>query len=77
MPAVALKRIDVVTAVSMIGVLSPLIRSAVLWAFRFESSDVVRAEACRAIALLDLEGDDVVSVLQQRYLVEDRHTIRR
>jgi len=49
----------------------------VLWAFRFGSSDVVRAEACSAMTSLDLEGSDVISVLEQRYLVEDSDTVRR
>ena len=61
----------------MVGELRPFIRSALLWALRFESSDPVRAEACRAVTLLDLEGSDVITVLQERYLVEDSDTIRR
>jgi len=64
-------------AVTVIGESRPFIRSALLWALRFESSDLVRAEACRAVTSLDLEGSDVITVLQERYLVEDSSTIRR
>ena len=57
--------------------LNALVRSTILWAFRFESSDLVRAEACRAMTLLDLEGSDIIAVLQERYLVEDSETVKR
>jgi len=66
-----------ISAVTLIGVLQPAVRSAILWAFRFESSYLVRAEACRAVTLLDLEGSDVITVLQERYLVEDSDTVKR
>ena len=56
---------------------STAVRAAVLWAFCYETSDVVRAEACRAVTLLDLDGTDVIAVLQQRYLVEDSDIVRR
>jgi len=63
--------------VAVIGVLQPAIRSSLLWAFRFESSDLVRAEACRAVTSLDLQGSDVITVLQERYLVEDSDIVKR
>jgi len=66
-----------ITAVTVIGVIQPAVRSAILWALRFENSDLVRAEACRAVTLLDLEGSDVISVLRERYLVEDNDTVKR
>jgi len=66
-----------ITAVGVLGVVQPVIRSALLWACRFESSDLVRAEACRAVTLLDIEGSDVISVLQQRHLVEHSDTVQR
>jgi len=66
-----------VSAVTVIGSVPPSVRSAVLRAFRFESSDLVRAEACRAVTLLDLEGSDVITMLQERYLVEDSDTVKR
>jgi len=66
-----------ISAATLIGVLQPDVRSAILWAFRFESNDLVRAEACRAVTLLDLEGSDVITVLQERYLVEDSDTVKR
>jgi len=66
-----------ISAVTVIGVLQPLIRSSLLWAFRFESSDLVRAEACRAVTLLNLEGSDVITVLQERFLVEDSDIVKR
>jgi len=69
--------LNCISAVALIGVVNSLVRSAVLWAFRFDGSDVVRAEACRAVTLLDLEGSDVISLLEQRYLVEDSDTVRR
>jgi len=65
------------SAVTVIGQLQPQIRSILLWALRFESSDRVRAEACRAVTLLDLEGNDVITVLQERYLVEDSDKVKR
>ena len=55
-------------AVALSGVASPAVRAAVLWAFRYETSDVVRAEACRAVTLLDLDGTDVIAVLQSATL---------
>jgi len=65
------------SAVTQIGLVVPTVRSAVLWAFRFESSVLVRAEACRAVTLLDLHGSDVITALQQRHLVEHSDAVKR
>ena len=45
------------------GVASPAVRAAVLWAFRYETSDVVSAEECHAVTLFDLDGTDVIAML--------------
>jgi len=62
--------------VVLTGVASPNVRAAVLWAFRFETSDVVSAEECHTMTLLDLDGTDVIAVLQQRYFAEDSNIVR-
>jgi len=59
------------------AVASPVMRAAVLWAFCYETSDVVSAEACHAVTLLDLDGTDVIDMLQQRYFAEDSDIVRR
>ena len=51
---------------------SPAVRAVVLWAFRYETG----AEACHAVILLNLDGTDVVAMLQQRYFAEDSDIIR-
>jgi len=65
------------TAVTQIGVVVPAVRSAVLSAFRHGTSEMVRAEACRAVTFLDLHGSDVITALQQRYLLEHSDTVKR
>jgi len=66
-----------VSAITLIGVVNPRLRSAVLWALRFESSDLVRAEACRAVNALRLKGSDVINTLQDRYDVEESDAVKR
>jgi len=51
---------------------SPAVRAVVLWAFRYETS----AEACHVVTLLDLDGTDVIAMLQQRYFAEDSDIVR-
>ena len=34
------------------------------------------AEACHAVTLLDLNGTDVIAMLQQRYFAEDSDIVR-
>jgi len=64
-------------AVALSGVASTAVRAAVLWAFCYETSDVVSAEACHAVTFLDLEGTDVIAMLQQRYFAEDGNSVLR
>lgn len=65
-----------ITAVALVGVVNPAVRSSIFRVFRFDSSALVRAEACRATTLLDLEASDVIGVLQERYHVEESDTVR-
>jgi len=65
------------SVVALIGATSPAMRVAVLWVFRYETSDVVCAEACCAVTLLDLDCTDVIAVLQQHYFVEESDIVPR
>jgi len=66
-----------VTALGQIGITTPVIRNAILWAFRFENDSAVRSEACHTAYKLHLTGDDVIGTLQERYLVESSERDKR
>ena len=51
-------------------------RECILWAFRYEDQDGVRAEACNTIMQLGMSDPEVVQVLQDRYLVEGSEVVR-
>jgi len=51
---------------------SPAVRAVVLWVFRYETS----AEACHGMILLDLDGTNVIAMLQQRCFAEDSNIVR-
>ena len=53
------------------------IHNAILWALRFEDEPAVRLEACVAIRKLNYSSDDVISVLQDRVLVEPDPIVKR
>ena len=65
------------SALSVIGITTPVIHNAILWAFRFESDSTVRSEACHTAYCLHLTGDDVISTMQERYLVETSENVKR
>lgn len=64
-------------ALGAIGIKTPDIRHAILWAFRFERNETIRAEACRSASKLHLDGADVITTLQDRYLVETSESVKR
>ena len=56
---------------------SDKVRECLIWAFRYEEQPGVRAEACHTLIRLGLKDDDVVHILQERYLVENNEIVRR
>ena len=52
-------------------------KSTILWAFRFEEEEGVRAEACHAVVAMRLEGEEITEILQDRYLVETSSIVLR
>ena len=66
-----------VAALGAIGVVTPEVRQCVMWAFRFEDQEGVRAEACHSLTCLKLKDPEVAHALQERYLVETSETVRR
>jgi len=59
------------------GIAMNEIYNAILWALRFEDEPAVRLEACVAIRKLNYSSDDVISVLQDRVLVEPDPIVKR
>lgn len=53
------------------------VRECVLWAFRFEEQEGVRAEACRAVINLRMLDDEVAHIIQDRCLVEDSEIVQQ
>ena len=62
-------------ALGIIGIVTDEVNECVLWALKYEEMPGVRAEACQALILLELE--DVVSVLQDRLLVESDRLVQK
>ena len=56
---------------------TPEVRNSVMWAFRFEDQEGVRAEACHSLTNLKLKDPEVVHALQERYLVETSEIVRK
>ena len=64
------------TALGDIGKLNDNIQAAVVWAIRFESEPGVRAEACRTLVRIGVQGTDVPPLLQDKLLVEPDKVVR-
>lgn len=48
-----------------------------LWSIRYEKVAAVRAEACNAVAVLGLRDERLLSVLQDRLVVETEELVKR
>ena len=57
-------------ALASIGVVNEKLHEMLLWAIRYEKVAAVRAEACSAVATLGITDSQLVSVLQDRIVVE-------
>jgi len=68
---------DIVLALGFSGVVTEAVRKTLIWAFRYDTEEGVRAEACRAVTALQLKGDDIVQILQDRYLVETSDLVKQ
>ena len=55
---------------------SESMRECILWAFRYEDQEGVRAEACNTIMKLNMNDMEVLQILQDRYLVETSEVVR-
>lgn len=65
------------SGLGVLDVLTPEIRRVLLWAFRFETQEAVRAEACHSIVALRMRGPDIVDVMHDRNLVEKGELVRK
>lgn len=66
-----------VAALGSIGVVDDKLIEVLLWSIRYEKVAVVRAEACNAVAVLGLRDERLVSVLQDRLVVETEELVKR
>lgn len=64
------------SAIGKIGEVNNKIKECLLWALRYEAKAGVRAEACHSLIALNIGDDDVISILQERLLVESDHIVR-
>lgn len=48
-----------------------------VWSMRYSNLAAVRAEACKAVAQLGLKDSRILSVLQDRVMVETEEVVRR
>ncbi|KAK7109002.1 hypothetical protein V1264_013121 [Littorina saxatilis] len=65
-----------IQALGRTGVVTESIKECLLWAMRYEEKAGVRAEACHSLMALDIMDDDVISILQERLLVETSQLVR-
>ncbi len=63
-------------ALGIIGVVTDVVRSCVLWALRYEDQEGVRAEACHTVIVLQLKDSEVAQILQDRLLVETSNIVK-
>lgn len=66
-----------VLALGSSGVVTEAVTKTLVWAFRYDTEEGVRAEACHAITALQLKGDNIVQILQDRYLVETSDLVKQ
>jgi hypothetical protein len=59
-----------IKALAETGIDQKEIFESIIWALRFEDEPAVRLEACAAVRKLRYNNNDVISVLQDRVLVE-------
>lgn len=66
-----------VVALGSIGVVDDKLIEVLLWSIRYEKVAAVRAEACNAVAVLGLRDERLLSVLQDRLVVETEELVKR
>ena len=66
-----------VLAIGEVGEQSEEVQEVLLWALRYEREEAVRAQACHAVQLLNLQNDRVVEILQDRVAIEASEVVRR
>ena len=65
------------TALGCTGVVNDKVTKVLLWAMRYEKVPAVRAEACNAVAQLKIRDESILSVLQDRLVVETDDLVKR
>lgn len=66
-----------IAALGSIGVVDDKLIEVLLWSIRYEKVAAVRAEACNAVAVLGLRDERLLSVLQDRLVVETEELVKR
>ncbi len=68
-----------IRALSLIGERSPEIRKSLLWSLQFEIDPLIRTEACHCIIILfkNPKDDELINILQERYLLESEPIVRQ
>lgn len=66
-----------VAALGSIGVVDDKLIDVLLWSIRYEKVAAVRAEACNAVAVLGIRDERLLSVLQDRLVVETEELVKR
>ena len=53
------------------------VTQVLIWAMRYEKVPAVRAEACNAVGKLKIKDERILSVLQDRLVVETDDLVKR
>lgn len=69
--------LNFLVALGAIGVVDEKLIDVLLWSIRYERVPAVRAEACNAVAALGLRDERLLSVLQDRLVVETEDIVKR
>ena len=64
-------------AIGLVAKPTDNVQEVLLWCLRYERQPAIRAEACRAICSLSLRSDRVISILQDRLVVEEDSMVLR
>ncbi len=65
------------SAIGLVAKPTEIVQEVLLWCLRYEREAAIRAEACRAISNLELNSDEIISILQDRIVVEEDPMVKR
>eukprot|EP00794_Sanderia_malayensis_P005463 gene5463-6146_t len=65
-----------IKAIGLVAQPTDITKDVLLWCLRYEKEAAIRAEACHAIANLKLNSDEIITILQDRIVVEEDEMVK-